>query len=256
MQQRRSRVRAGPTQAVGPGTKPFGFSVLSTGNRSTHTQLALHTEYAYTDTYRVFSEVTAVGIREGILALLADGPKYGYQLKREFEIATGEAWALNVGQVYTTIQRLERDGLVEFHETDDKDRNSYRITEPGQGVFVAWMTHPIEPSVANRDDLSMKVLLAMASGVVDTAVVIEVQRVSTMTALQDYQALRGETAETDLAWMLHLDRLVFQAEAELRWLDRIEDRIEQVSPANETTAATTTRAAEIAMTRVAGSTND
>lgn len=196
-----------------------------------------------------------MGIREGILTLLADGPKYGYQLKREFEVATGEAWALNVGQVYTTLQRLERDGLVEPHETDDKDRHSYRITPRGRDAFVAWMTHPIEPSVANRDDLSMKVLLAMTSGIVDAAVVIEVQRASTMTALQDYQALRGETAETDLAWMLHLDRLVFQAEAELRWLDRIEDRIEQASTEHETTI-NATRAAEIAMTRASGSTND
>ncbi|MDK1016865.1 MAG: helix-turn-helix transcriptional regulator [Actinomycetota bacterium] len=196
-----------------------------------------------------------MGIREGMLALLADGPKYGYQLKREFEVATGEAWALNVGQVYTTLQRLERDGLIEAHETDDKERHSYRITDRGQDTFVEWMTQPIEPSVANRDDLSMKVLLAMTSGVVDAAVVIDVQRASTMTALQDYQRLRAETPETDLAWMLLLDRLVYQGEAELRWLDRIEDRIEQASTERETTI-TATRATTTAVTRASGSTND
>ena len=157
--------------------------------------------------------------------------------------------------MYTTLQRLERDGLIEPHETDDEERHSYRITDLGQDTFVEWMTHPVEPSVANRDDLSMKVLLAMTSGVVDAVVVIDVQRNSTMTALQDYQALRGETAETDLAWMLHLDRLVFQAEAELRWLDRIEDRIEQAATDHETNT-TTSRAAGTAATPALGGTHD
>ncbi|MEA3511721.1 MAG: PadR family transcriptional regulator [Actinomycetota bacterium] len=169
-----------------------------------------------------------MGIREGILTLLADGPKYGYQLKREFEVATGEAWALNVGQVYTTLQRLERDGFVEPCEAAEEGHQRYLITVLGEEAVSEWMANPVERGVANRDALSIKVLLSMTSGIADPIVVIGVQRAATMTALQDYQRLRTESKESDLAWMLHLDRLVLQAEAELRWLDRVEDRIEQL----------------------------
>ena len=164
-----------------------------------------------------------MGIREGILALLVGGPKYGYQLKREFETATGEAWTLNVGQVYTTLNRLERDGFVEACGDEQK---TYRITETGQREASDWMVNPVEQTVANRDEVSMKILLALTAGPVDPAVVIAHQRSATMTSLQDYQRLRTEATDAELAWLVHLDRLAFQAEAELRWLDRIESRIE------------------------------
>lgn len=174
-----------------------------------------------------------MGIKEGILTLLADGPKYGYQLKREFEVATGEAWTLNVGQVYTTLQRLERDGLVVSCEVDEDAQQCYRITSLGEEAVSEWMTSPVERTVASRDALSIKVLLSLASVAADPAAVIGVQRTATMTALQDYQRLRMEAAETDLAWILHLDRLALQAEAELRWLDRIEDRIQGIDTDQE-----------------------
>src|SRR6202012_3215532 len=54
-----------------------------------------------------------MSVRHALLALLSEGPKYGLQLRQEFVARTGEVWPLNVGQVYTTLQRLERDGLVE-----------------------------------------------------------------------------------------------------------------------------------------------
>lgn len=170
-----------------------------------------------------------MGIKEGILTLLADAPKYGYQLKREFEMATGEAWTLNVGQVYTTLQRLERDKLVVPDEAAEEGHQRYLITDLGRGAVSEWMANPVERSVANRDALSIKVLLSMTSGVTDPAMVIGVQRAATMTALQDYQRLRTDSDGGDLAWMLHLDRLALQAEAELRWLDRVEDRIKEIA---------------------------
>ena len=58
-----------------------------------------------------------MSVRHALLALLSEGPKYGLQLRQEFEAKTGEVWPLNVGQVYTTLQRLERDGLVESDES-------------------------------------------------------------------------------------------------------------------------------------------
>lgn len=166
-----------------------------------------------------------MGIREGLLTLLATGPAHGYQLKLDFEAATGEAWPLNVGQVYTTLQRLERDGCVELVETDDEGRVIYAITALGRVDLAQWMESPVERNVANRDDVSMKLLLAMSSGVVDPALVIQTQRESTMGSIQDFTRLKSRTDRGDLPWLLHIDRLILRAEAELRWLDRVEDRL-------------------------------
>ena len=169
-----------------------------------------------------------MGIKEGLLTLLAEGPAHGYQLKLDFEAATGDAWPLNIGQVYTTLQRLERDGLVTLVETDDEGRVIYAITAAGREALAAWMLTPVERTVANRDDVSMKLLLAMSSGVVDPIEVIAIQRDATMAAIQDYTRLKARTDADDLAWLLHIDRLILRLlEAELRWLDRVEDRLGQ-----------------------------
>ena len=72
-----------------------------------------------------------MSVRHALLALLSEGPKYGLQLREEFEARTGEVWPLNVGQVYTTLQRLERDGLVESEGSDDGPQKVFQITESG-----------------------------------------------------------------------------------------------------------------------------
>ncbi len=75
-----------------------------------------------------------MSVRHALLALLSEGPKYGLQLRQEFEERTGEVWPLNVGQVYTTLQRLERDGLVESDDSDDEGpQKSFLITAAGKG---------------------------------------------------------------------------------------------------------------------------
>ena len=167
-----------------------------------------------------------MAVREGILTLLAEEPKYGYQIKREFERATGDAWTLNVGQVYTTLRRLERDGLVVTEPGGADDQQRYRLTPSGSSEVQAWMTSPVNQGAASRDALSIKILLAVESSVANPTDVIGVQRSATMSTLQDLQHLRSDADARDLAWLLQLDRLVFHSEAELRWLDRIEDRLE------------------------------
>lgn len=167
-----------------------------------------------------------MAVREGLLVLLAAGPNHGYQLKVDFEQATGEAWSLNVGQVYSTLQRLERDGLVEVVGEDDEGRIVHRLTLAGRDEVDAWLGGPVPRTVTNRDELSMKLLLAVAAGTGDPHRIIEVQRASTMGDLQDYTRLRAETDRRDLAWMLHLDRLALRSEAELKWLDRVERHLE------------------------------
>ena len=167
-----------------------------------------------------------------LLALLSEGPKYGLQLREEFEGGTGEVWPLNVGQVYTTLGRLERDGLVSA-EADTDGQKVYEITGAGRDELRRWFETPVPREVVPRQELAIKLVFAMRSGMADVAGVLQRQRVATVRALQDVTRLKA-TAEShgDLAWLLMLDGLVFQAEAEVRWLDMCQARL-----AREHTAA-------------------
>src|SRR5437868_3987503 len=83
-----------------------------------------------------------MSVRHAMLALLSEGPSYGLQLREEFEARTGDVWPLNVGQVYTTLQRLERDGLVVSEGDDDGPQKAFRITAEGIRELDAWLRTP------------------------------------------------------------------------------------------------------------------
>src|ERR1017187_2224399 len=103
-----------------------------------------------------------MSVRHALLALLSEGPKYGLQLRQEFESRTGEVWPLNVGQVYTTLQRLERDGLVESDGTDGEGpQKAFRITAEGADELAQWLRTPPDLSSPPRDELVIKVLVAL-----------------------------------------------------------------------------------------------
>jgi DNA-binding PadR family transcriptional regulator len=171
-----------------------------------------------------------MSVRQALLALLEQGPMYGYQLRSEFERRTGSTWPLNVGQVYTTLTRLERDGLVAEDGDDGEGHVVYRVTDAGRDEVAAWFTTPVERTQPPRDELAIKLALAVTVPGVDVGSVIQQQRSATMSALQDYTRLkRARTADlgdpADMAWSLVLDSLVFAAEAEVRWLDHCEARL-------------------------------
>jgi len=168
-----------------------------------------------------------MSIRQGLLALLQQGPMYGYQLRAEFESRTGGTWPLNVGQVYTTLSRLERDGLVEPAGEQADKHVFYRCTEAGAAELREWFESPVNPEGRPRDELAIKLALAVGSPGVDVRPLIQRQRTHTMRTLRDYTRLKVDVAETDLAWQLVLDSLIFQAEAEVRWLDHCEARLER-----------------------------
>jgi DNA-binding PadR family transcriptional regulator len=171
-----------------------------------------------------------VSIKHSLLALLEQGPRYGYQLRAEFEERTGSTWPLNVGQVYTTLDRLQRDGLVEDAGTDGEGHDLYRITVAGRTEVSSWFTTPVARTQPPRDELAIKLALAVAVPGVDVAAVIQQQRSATMSALQDYARLKRQQGESgDLAWGLVLDSLVFSAEAEIRWLDHCEARLRRAA---------------------------
>ena len=83
-----------------------------------------------------------MSVEHGLLALLERGTRYGYQLRTEFEHATGGTWPLNIGQVYTTLSRLERDGLVRALPESDGGQRPYEITDDGPGRARAVVRHP------------------------------------------------------------------------------------------------------------------
>jgi len=173
-----------------------------------------------------------MSVKQALLALLEEGPRYGYQLRTEFEQRTGSTWPLNVGQVYTTLTRLERDGLVEEDGTDADGHVVYRVTAAGRDEVAAWFTTPVPRTQPPRDELAIKLALAVTTPGVDVGTVIQQQRSATMAALQDYTRLkrRPETdGEADLAWGLVLDSLVFAAEAEIRWLNHCEARLRRTA---------------------------
>lgn len=168
-----------------------------------------------------------MSIRYGILALLEREPMYGYQLKSEFEASTGSTWPLNIGQVYTTLSRLERDGLVEpAGEPDDDGRVVYRLTDAGHADLTSWFSSPVTSSDRPRDELAIKVSLALTTPEVDVHAVVQTQRTATLRHLQELTRLKGSAnQEADAAWILVLDSMIFRAEAEVRWLDHSETRL-------------------------------
>jgi DNA-binding PadR family transcriptional regulator len=176
-----------------------------------------------------------------LLALLEQEPMYGYQLRAEFESRTGATWPLNVGQVYTTVARLERDGLVEPAGEDDEGHAVYRITDSGRDAVHSWFATPVSRSTPPRDELAIKLAMAVTLPGVDVRAVIQAQRTSTIRALQEYTRLKTDTTDTaadDLAWLLVLESLIFTAEAEVRWLDYCEARLTRAAVAQHGRTAT------------------
>jgi DNA-binding PadR family transcriptional regulator len=172
-----------------------------------------------------------MSIRHGLLALLEREPMYGYQLRTGFEESTGGTWPLNIGQVYTTLTRLERDGLVRSLPESDGGQRPYEITEAGRTELAGWFATPVERDARPRDELTIKLALALTTPGVDVRAVLQVQRTATMRSLQ--QQVRGKAraaTANPVATQLVLDGITFQAEAEMRWLDHCEARLAFITP--------------------------
>jgi len=191
-----------------------------------------------------------VSVRHALLALLSEGPKYGLQLREEFEQRTGEVWPLNVGQVYTTLQRLERDGLVESDGdgqdgTQNGPQKGFRITEAGVQELTGWLRTPSDTSSPPRDELVMKVLVALRVPGTDARDVIQVHRRYLVELMQQWTRIKEAEAESDMSLALVVDAELFRLDAVVRWLDAADGRIKRAAepPAGlqaMTTTGTTT----------------
>ncbi|WP_434743260.1 PadR family transcriptional regulator [Micromonospora sp. SH-82] len=164
-----------------------------------------------------------MSIRHGLLALLERGTMYGYQLRAAFEESTGSTMPVNIGQVYTTLGRLERDGLVRPLPENEAGQRPYEITPAGRTELARWFANPVSRTGRPRDELTIKLALALTTPGVDAGAVLRQQRVASERQLQE---LTGRTCaghgEADLSWRLVLDAMVFQTEAEIRWLEHCE----------------------------------
>jgi DNA-binding PadR family transcriptional regulator len=171
-----------------------------------------------------------MSVRHALLALLSEGPKYGLQLAQEFEARTGEVWPLNVGQVYTTLQRLERDGLVESDDGgQDGPQKGFRITGDGQVELDEWLRTPPDLSSPPRDELVMKILVALRVPGVDVHEVIQVHRRYLVELMQQWTRFKEDEAEFDLAFALVVDAELFRLDSVLRWLDTADGRLKRAS---------------------------
>ncbi len=167
--------------------------------------------------YRVFhwnleaarSGGSPMSVRNSLLAILATQPTHGYGLKADFERSTSGAWPLNIGQVYTTLARLERDGLVgPTSAGSDSSRQTWRITKRG------------------RSELAIKVLLAVAADRDDVSTILDAQRSATLERIGELtRQKRRADPERELPWVLLLDALILKAKAEIEWIDLCEARL-------------------------------
>lgn len=162
-----------------------------------------------------------------LLAILESSPSYGLNLKNEFEARTGGIWPLNVGQVYTTLGRFQRDGLVEAKsEAESESQKFYALTDRGRQVLDQWFQEARPHGAPSREELVLKVVMAARRSDTDAANVIQAERRNAVELLQQYTRLKRDRPEpSDMGWLFLLDSLIFQTEARVRWLDACESRL-------------------------------
>ncbi len=186
-----------------------------------------------------------MSVRHALLALLSEGPKYGLQLRQEFEQRTGEVWPLNVGQVYTTLQRLERDGLIESDgEGEVGPQKSFRLTNDGGAELDAWLRTPPDLSSPPRDELVIKVLVASRVPGVDVGDVIQTHRRHVVELMQEWTRVKRDAAPDEVNLALVVDAELFRLDSVVRWLDAAEGRFRRAGTAQASTTPLSQERAE------------
>jgi DNA-binding PadR family transcriptional regulator len=171
-----------------------------------------------------------MSVRHALLGLLSEQSKYGHQLRQEFEERTGGVWPLNVGQVYTTLQRLERDGLIESDDSESEGpQKRFRITSTGREELTRWLGTPLDLTVPPRDELVIKVLVALELPNVDVQEVLQVHRRYLVELMQQWTRLKEDEGQYDLPLALVVDAELFRLDAVTRWLDAVDGRVKRMS---------------------------
>jgi DNA-binding PadR family transcriptional regulator len=163
-------------------------------------------------------------LRYMLLALLARAPHHGYELKAAFEELLGGTWTLNVGQVYTTLSRLEQDGLIEAEVVYQEllpDRKVYSLTALGRKELARWMDEPLAALIRLRDEVFLKVIAQATASPRQALELIDRQRDQYLEAVSTVAGMRADPDVPKVTGLL-LDGLLLRMEADLRWLDLCE----------------------------------
>jgi DNA-binding PadR family transcriptional regulator len=174
-----------------------------------------------------------MSVRNALLGLLAQQPRHGYELHAAFEAVVGgeKNWDVKPAQIYTTLARLEEARLVveeSVEQAGGPEKRVYAITDEGRAALAAWFASGVTLE-HQRDEFFVKLMLSLATGGVDPHRVIQTQRVKLYHDLHAITARRQQAdPKRELAKILLLDKTVMHLEADLRWLDMIEGRLEDV----------------------------
>lgn len=175
-----------------------------------------------------------MSVRHALLGLLAQKPRHGYELRVAFEAVVGgdENWDVKPAQIYTTLDRLEESGLVarasDLGHGDEPSRRVYALTEPGRDHLHEWFGTAVETQ-HQRDEFFVKLMVALFSGEGNPERIIQTQRNHL------YQEMHALTTQRDtydprqeMAQILLMDKAIMHLEADLRWMDFAELRIESL----------------------------
>ena len=162
-----------------------------------------------------------------LMGLLAGEPRYGYELKAVFDEVMGGAWPLNIGQLYSTLSRLERDGLVRCEVVPQDllpDRKVYCLTESGIEELRRWEADPVESPLSLRDELLMKVVIASLDPDADVRSLLTAQRKRHLQALAEMERMRTDGSLPEPTSLL-VEAAVLRMQADLEWLNTCERRL-------------------------------
>jgi DNA-binding PadR family transcriptional regulator len=176
-----------------------------------------------------------VSLKYGILGLLGEEPLHGYEVKSRFEDMLGGTWEVNIGQIYSTFQRLERDGLVEaVGGRGDRGKLVYQLTDAGRASLSDWLVTPESEPQQLRDSIYVKLLLGsrLANGSMDR--LLARQRSVYLQRLKDLAELEARARQEDRTdVVLMLRGAILHTEADLKWLDATRDEIKHWSATSD-----------------------
>ncbi len=180
----------------------------------------------------VRSKTERGSVQNALLALLSQRPRHGYELRDLFEAALGGHWELNSGQIYSSLDRLARDGLVveESVERDGgPDKRLWALTDEGKKELANWFNLPVQRDYRLRDEFYLKLMIALVMQPASARHILVVQRRELFRELHDLTARRNLLdPRHQLARILLLDSAIMHTEAELRWLDMVEVRLDDI----------------------------
>ena len=171
-------------------------------------------------------------VKHALLALLDYTPTYGYELHGLMAASLGDHWTINIGQIYSTLSRLERDGLVVRQVAsvgEPAERTPYALTQDGKVELERWYHEPVPRDYRLRDAFYAKLMLSLFFGPVPPDEVLQTQRRELLSEMHELTRTRAEAdPASQLPWLLLLESAIMHLEADLRWLDMCEARLDEL----------------------------